>query len=119
MDNWTALKYNFMQNTIVLSGSQKFTCCIPPSKREAKIRNQAGFFVFDKFTFNTTKQYYDARFFLFLSYRPRTEFFFVLFKTIILQFFTILPDKLHSFNQSRTIEARASFAQQIIELITL
>ena len=44
MDNWTAPKYNFMQHTILLSGSQKFTRCIPLSKREAKIRNQAGFF---------------------------------------------------------------------------
>ena len=35
--------------TIVLGGSQ-FTRCIPLSKREAKIKNQAGFFVFDKFT---------------------------------------------------------------------
>ena len=43
MDNWTAPKYNFMQHTIVLSGSQKFTRCIPLSKREAKIRNQADF----------------------------------------------------------------------------
>ena len=34
--------------TIVLGGSQ-FTRCIPLSKREAKIKNQAGFFVFDKF----------------------------------------------------------------------
>ena len=44
MDNWTAQKYNFMQLTIVLSGNQTFTRCIPLSKREAKIRNQAGFF---------------------------------------------------------------------------
>ena len=33
---------------IVLDGSQ-LTRCIPLSKREAKIKNQAGFFVFDKF----------------------------------------------------------------------
>ena len=52
MDNWMAPKYNFMPHMIVLSGSQKFTRCIPLSKREAKIRNQAGFFVFDKFTFS-------------------------------------------------------------------
>ena len=38
-----------MKHTIVLSGSQ-FTRPIPLSKREAKIKNQAGFFVFDKFT---------------------------------------------------------------------
>ena len=50
MDNWTAPKYNFMKHTIVLGGSQ-FTRSIPLSnKREAKIKNQAGFFVFDKFT---------------------------------------------------------------------
>ena len=35
------------------------------------------------------------------------------------QFFTILQDKLHSDSIIRTIEARASFAQQIIELTTL
>jgi len=94
MNNWTSPKYNFIQHTIVLSGNQKVTRCIPLSKRGAKIRNQAGFFVFDKFRF----------------------FFFSLFKNIILQFFTMLQDKLHSFNQSRTIEARASFApDHIIE----
>ena len=49
MDNWTAPKYNIIQQTIVLSGSQKLTRCILLSKREANIRNQAGFFVFDKF----------------------------------------------------------------------
>ena len=36
--------------TIVLGGSQ-VTRCIPLSKREAKITNQAGFFMFDMFTF--------------------------------------------------------------------
>ena len=35
--------------TIVLGGS-KFTRCISLSKREAKIKNQSGFFVFDKFS---------------------------------------------------------------------
>ena len=50
MDNWTAPIYTCMPHTIVLGGSQNFTLCIPLSKREAKIRNQAGFFVFDKFT---------------------------------------------------------------------
>ena len=54
MDNWTAPKYNFMPQTIVLSGSQKFTWCIPLSKREAKIRNQVGIFVLHKFGFNTS-----------------------------------------------------------------
>ena len=36
-----------MQHTIVLGGSQKIAGCIPLSKKEAKIRNQARFFVFD------------------------------------------------------------------------
>ena len=49
MNNWTAPKYNFMKHTIVLSGNQ-FTRCIPLSKREAKIKNQAGFFVFENLT---------------------------------------------------------------------
>ena len=55
MDNWTAPKYNFMKHTIVLSGSQ-FTRCIPLSKREAKIKNQAEVFVFDKFTLQSLRQ---------------------------------------------------------------
>ena len=51
MDNWTAPapKYNFMKHTIVLGGSQ-FTHCIPLFKRVAKIKNQAGSFVFDQVT---------------------------------------------------------------------
>ena len=50
MDKWTAPKYNFMKHTTVLGGNQ-FIRSIPLSnKREAKIKNQAGFFVFDKFT---------------------------------------------------------------------
>ena len=51
MDNWTTAKYNFKNTcaTIVLGGCQ-FTRCVPLSKREAKIKNQAGFFVFDRFT---------------------------------------------------------------------
>ena len=38
-----------MKHMIVLDGS-KLTFSIPQFKREAKIKNQAGFFVFDKFT---------------------------------------------------------------------
>ena len=49
MDNWTAPKYNFMKHTMVLGGSQ-FTRCILLSKRVAKIKNQAGSFVFDQVT---------------------------------------------------------------------
>ena len=44
-----------------------------------------------------------------------TEIKHVLFKIIILQVFTILQDKLHSLNQSRTIEARASFTKRFHE----
>ena len=39
--------------TIVLAGSQ-FTRCIPLSKSEAKIKNQAGFFVFDTLTLHVS-----------------------------------------------------------------
>ena len=49
MDNWTAPKCNFMKHTLVFDGSQ-LTRYITLSRREAKIKNQAGFFVFDKFT---------------------------------------------------------------------
>ena len=51
MDNLDSseIKYNFMKHMIVLGGSQ-FTFSIPLFKREAKIKNQAGFFVFNKFT---------------------------------------------------------------------
>ena len=52
MDDWMTPKYIYLRNTratLVLGGSQ-FTRCIPLSKREAKIKNQAGFFVFGKFT---------------------------------------------------------------------
>ena len=52
MDNWTTPKYIILRNTcamIVLGGSQ-FTRCISLFKREAKIKNQAGFFMFDKFS---------------------------------------------------------------------
>ena len=38
-----------MKHTIVFRGSQ-FTRCIPLSQRVAKIKHQAGFFVFYKFT---------------------------------------------------------------------
>ena len=51
MDNWTTRNIILRNRcaTIVLGGSQ-FTRCIPLSKREAKIKNQARFFVFDKFS---------------------------------------------------------------------
>ena len=51
MDNWTAPapKFNFMKHTIVLCGSQ-FQCCIPLSKRVAKIKNQTGSFGLDQAT---------------------------------------------------------------------
>ena len=44
--------------------------------------------------------------------------FLALFKPLILQFFTILQDKLRSFNIPDD-RARASFKQKIIELTTL
>ena len=117
MDNWTAPKYNFMKHTIVLGGSQ-FTRCFPLCKREAKLKNQAGFFVLSAFTskswrqiwwrvkqpFKYTfshhvwgKQYYEALFFYHTDLGPNLSFL-TLFKPIILQFFTILQDKLNSFN---------------------
>ena len=34
----------------IFLGDGQFTRCVPPSKREAKIKNQAELFVFDKFT---------------------------------------------------------------------
>ena len=49
MDNWTAPEYNFVKHTIVLGGNQ-FTRSIPLSKRVAKMKNQAGSFVFDQVT---------------------------------------------------------------------
>ena len=49
MDNRTVPKYNFMKHAIVLGVSQ-FTRSIPLPKRQAKIKNQARLFVFDKFT---------------------------------------------------------------------
>ena len=92
MDNWTAPKYIFMPHTIVLGGSQ-FTHSIPLFKREAKLKNQAGFFVFDKFTlqvnldksggvlisllnilFILTSEVNSTMRRCFLSYRMRTEF---------------------------------------------
>ena len=51
MDDWMTRNI-ILRNTratMVLGGSQ-FAPCIPLSKREAKIKNQAGFFGFDKFT---------------------------------------------------------------------
>ena len=52
MDDWMTPKYNFKKHTPHDSPwwQPNFTCCIPLSKRKAKIKNQAGFFVFDKFS---------------------------------------------------------------------
>ena len=47
MDDWIIPKYHTRHDS---PGGSQFTRCIPLSKREAKIKNQAGFFVFDKFT---------------------------------------------------------------------
>ena len=88
---------------IVLGGSQ-FTRCIPSSKREAKIKNQAGFVVFDKFSllvnlgdesggsllnilFLITSQVNSTlRAFFYHTELGQNLFFFVPFKPIILQF---------------------------------
>ena len=61
------------------------------------------------------KEYYEALFFNHTDLRQNLLFF-ALFNPVILQYFTILQDKLHSFNIH--IEAWASFAQQIIALTT-
>ena len=62
------------------------------------------------------KEYYEALFFNHTDLRQNLLFF-ALFNPVILQYFTILQDKLHSFNIH--IEEWASFAQQIIALTTL
>ena len=121
MDNCTTSKYNFKKHTrhdSPWSGSQ-FTRCIPLSKREAKIKKSGRisrvrqvYFTSKswrriwwrvnqpfKHTFShhvSGKQYYEALFYH--TDLGQNLFFFALFKPIILQFFTILQDKLHSFN---------------------
>ena len=51
MDNWTTPKYNCKKHTRHDSPLwQPIYTCIPLSKRKTKIKNQAGFFVFDKFS---------------------------------------------------------------------
>ena len=108
-----------MKHTMVLGGSQ-FTRCIPLSKMEAKIKNQAGFFVFDKFTlqvnlgdksgggltsllnilFFITSEVNSTmrRCFFVIQTSDRICSFLPYLNPLILHFFTILPDKLHSFN---------------------
>ena len=50
-NNWTTPKYNFKKHSRHDSPWwQPFTRYISLSKRKAKIKNQAGFLVFDKFT---------------------------------------------------------------------
>ena len=103
---------------IVLGGSQ-LTRCIPLSKREAKIKNEAGFFVFNKFSLQvnlgdesggvytsllnilfliTSQVNSTMRPFFYHADLGENLFFSALVKPIILKFFTILQDKLHSFN---------------------
>ena len=117
MDNSTTPKYNFKKHTRHDSPWWQpiYSLQFPVSKREAKIKNQAGFFVFDKFTLQVNlgdesgvnwpfkhtfshhvsgKQYYEALFY----HSDLGQNLFAQFKPIILQFFTILQDKLHSFN---------------------
>ena len=104
MDNWKVPKYNFMKHTIM--SSVAFKRCIPPSKKSDRIFcvrqvyftskswRQIWWRVNQPFkhTFShhvSGKQYTDL---------GQNLFFFALFKLIILQFFTILQDKLHSLN---------------------
>ena len=108
------------KHTIVLGGSQ-FTRYIPLSKTEAKIKNQAGFFCVRQVYFTTTSwrqiwwrvnqpfntlffilsevgtEYYEVLFFCHTDL-GQNLFIFAFFKPIILQFFTVLQDKLNSFN---------------------
>ena len=108
-----------MKHTIVLSGDQ-FTRSIPLSKRVAKIKNQAGSFVFDQVTLQVNlgdksggvwTSLLNLLFHHVWGWNStmrrccfnhtdlgRNLFFFALFKPIILQFFTILRDKLLSLN---------------------
>ena len=128
-----------MKHTIVLGGRQ-FRRSILLSKREAKMKSQAGFSVFDKFTSKSWRQIWwrvnqpfkhpffirsevnstmRCSFFFYHTDLGHNLFFFALFKPIILQVFTIWQDKYCTHSISRTIEARAGFAQQIIALTTL
>ena len=148
MDNWTAPKYNFMKHTIVLGGSQFTCSIPLSNKREAKIKKIRPDFCVRQVYFTSKswrqiwwrvnqpfkhtffhhvwgKQYYEALFFFnfnfnfFLSYRPRIEF--VLFlRYLNLQFcsFSQFCKTNWTHSISKTIEARASFAQQIIALTT-
>ena len=110
-----------MKHTIVFGGSQ-FTRCIPLSRRQAKIKNQAGFLCstslhyfstskswlqiwwrvnqpFLKYTFFITSNVNSTMTccFFIVQTSDRIFFFFALFKPIILPFCSILQDKLHSF----------------------
>ena len=107
---------SFMKHTIVLGGSQ-FTRCIPLSKRVAKIKNQAGSGHFASKSWRQIWWRVNQPFITseVNSTVRRCSFnhtdlgqnlvFFALFKPMILQFFTILLDKLHSFNIQQQIIA--------------
>ena len=107
-----------MKHTMVLGGSQ-FTRCIPLSKRVAKIKKSGriscvrpGYFAskswrqiwwcanqpFKYFFITSEVNSTMRRCFFNHTDLGQNLFFFALFKPIILQFFTILQDKLHSFN---------------------
>ena len=51
MDNWQPRNI-ILRNTraTIALGGRQFTRCFPLSKREAKIKNQTGYLVFDNFT---------------------------------------------------------------------
>ena len=114
MDNWQPRNI-ILRNTraTIALGGRQFTRCFPLSKREAKIKNQTGYFSVRqlyrtsiswrriwrrvnqpfKHTFShhvSGKRYYEA---LFYHTDLGQNLFF--FCPIILQFFTILQDNLH------------------------
>ena len=117
MDNWITPKYNFKKNTrhdrpwwqpiytlhssVLKRGQNKKSgriFCVRHSKSWRRIcwRVIQPF----KHTFShhiAGKQYYEALVFI-IQTSDRICSFFALFKPIILQFFTILQENLHSFN---------------------
>ena len=118
MVNWTVPEYNFTKQTIVLGGRQ-FTRCIPlfkgQNRKSGRIicvwhvyfkRNfwrQIGWrvnqpFKYTFFFINSEVNSTMRRCFFIIQTSDRICFFLALFKPIILLFFTILQDKLHSFN---------------------
>ena len=130
-----------MKHTIVLGGRQ-FRRSIPLSKRGGQNEKSGRIFCVRQvyFTSKSWRQIWwrvnqpfkhpffirsevnstmRCSFFFYHTDLGHNLFFFALFKPIILQVFTIWRDKYCTHSISRTIEARAGFAQQIIALTTL